>query len=484
VGFSISDGATPTTLASVTATGAKNSLAALLYDASGNVLVAQDKATAPSTQGYVPFSGLDGGKVLRAARVGEYGTQRTTSECLLWQDAFEGSTINAFWTQSLSTMTAAQATGVLTLNSASATTANTNAIITSQRQFPKYPRQPLYTRFRANISANVAGNHTLAEMGFGAPSGVTAIISNGAFFRWRADGSLAAVISYNGTELVTQVLAQGVVSTSNYYCYDIIVDDDFSRFIVSDANGIPVVDTQIANTTTFPFSWAVSHLPTFARVYTDASGGGTAIQLKLSAHVVQILDALMTLPWSNQSGFSLRYGNVNPTAYTQLAQLASGAAPAAFTPSNTAGGNAFFGGEALCNATATSENLLSVFAPTIPSPYTFMLDGVYIGVPLNTVAAVATTATVLEFAVIANCASGNINTGGGQRMVIPNSFYTAAVGLAANSLFSGTPAAYYPPTPIPCLPGTVLHIAYKVILGTATATEVYRLNCAVSGYFM
>jgi hypothetical protein len=457
---------------------------AILYDSNGNPLVLADKTQQATNQGFLPVAGLDGGSIVRAVRIGEYSSLRTTSEQLLFQDAFEGSTINTFWTQSLTTMTAVQATGVLTLNNSAITTLNTDAIITSQRQYPKYARQPIYCRFRANISANTAGNHTLVELGIGAPAGVTAIISNGAFFRWRADGTLAVVVSYNGTEVVTQVINQGVISTANYYYYDVIIDDDFARFVVSDAAGVPIVDKQVSIALTSPYQWAVSHLPSFARVYVDATGGGTAVQLKLSAHSVNVMDAQNNMPWADQAAMCLRSANINPTTYAQNAQLASAAAPAAFTPSNTAGGNAFLGGEALCNATATAESLLSVFAFVVPSPYTFMLTDIFVGTPLNTVVAVATTATVLEWALVANCASGNINTGGGQRMTIPNAVFTAAVALAANALFSGSPAYYAPRTPIPCLPGTTLHIAYKVILGTATATEVYRNNVTVGGYFI
>jgi hypothetical protein len=434
-----------------------------------------------------PIMGIDGGQIVRVARVGEYGTQRTTTEQQLWQDAFEGATINVFWTQSLTTMTAVQATGVLTLNNASITTLNTDAIITSQRQFPKYPRQPLFCRFRGLITANAAANHTLVEMGFGTAAGVTAAVTNGTFFRWTAAGNLVGVVSYGATETVSATLvAQGDAKfiVTNYYYYDVIIDDDFARFIVSDANGTPIVDMQMAIATTSPYTFSTSHVPTFARVYVDAVGGGTAIQLKLAAHVVQMIDGLNNMSWAEQTALSLREANINPTAYTQTAQLAAGAAPAAFTPSNTVGGNALLGGEALCNATATSENLLSVFAFVIPTPYTFLLDSIYVGVPLNTVVAVATTAIVHEWFLIANCATGNISTGGGQRRTIPNATFTAAVALVANGLFTGQAAFWNLKTPIPCLPGTTLHIGYKVILGTATATEVFRQNVGVGGKYI
>jgi len=429
-----------------------------------------------------PILGLDGGQIMRIARIGEYGTQRTTSEIQLWQDAFETATINVFWTQSLTTMTAVQATGVLTLNNASITTLNTAAILTSQRLFPKYPRQPLFGRWRGLVSANVAANRTLVEMGFGIATGVTAAVTNGAFFRWTAAGNLVAVLSYGATETVSATLiAQGDsrFSVTSYFYYDVIIDDDFVRFIMADASGVPIVDFQMMIALTSPYASSTSHYASFARVYVDAVGGGTAVQLKLAAHVVQILDASMNMAWHEQASLSMREANIAPTTYVLSAQLAAGAAPAAFTPSNTVAGNAFLGGEALCNATATSENLLSVFAYLVLTPYTFLLDNIFIATPLNTVVAVATTAIVHEWFLITNCATGNISTGGGQRRSL--GIFTAAIALAANALFTGNPIALSFPTPLVCLPGTTLHIGYKVILGTATATEVFRQNVVIGG---
>jgi hypothetical protein len=473
-------GFTVANIAEVDATS--KALRVIQYDSNGNVQAPVTGATANSTLGYQPVSGLDGGKIIRAMRVGEHGTQKVTSEVLMWHDAFESATINAFWTQSLTTMTAVQATGVLTLNNSGITTLNTAAIITSLRQSPKYPRQPLFARFRANISANVAGNHTLVEMGFGAPVGVTAIINNGAFFRWRTDGTLAAVISYNGTEHVTQVLAQGVISTANYYYYDIIVDDDFVRFIVTDAAGIPIVDQQISTLLTSPNVWAVSHLPTFARVYVDSVGGGTAVKLLLAAHSVQILDSLMTKPWPDQMVATMRHASINPTTYAQTCTLANAGVPAAVTPSNTTVTNATLGGEFNCLATAGGETILSVFGFTIPTPYTFYLKGLYISLPLVQGAAVV-TATVLEWFVAPNASSTNLSTATGLQRIPIGNFMLAAGGAAIGTTFTGTPIIWTPKVPIACLPGTILHIGYKSITGAATASLAYRGICTVDGHF-
>jgi hypothetical protein len=456
---------------------------ALLYDSSGNVMVPADKTAAPAGQGYLPNAGLDGGKMLRAIRVGEYGTLRTTSDVVLFQDAFEGANLNAGWTQSLATMTAVQLTSVLTLNNSNITTLNTDAIITSARQFQKYPKQPLWARFRANITANAAANHTLVELGFGAPTTTTAIVSNGCFFRWAADGSLKAVISYNGTEQVTQVLAQGAISTTSYYWYDIVVDDDFARFMVVDANGVPVVDQQIPLTLTVPYIWAVSHLPTFARVYVDGTGGGTAVQLKISGHSVDAMDAAMNKPWAEQMSSSARSWAQNPLTQAQTAALSS-AAPGGGTPSNTATVYTTLGGEYIATMTAASENMLSLFGFVVPAPYTLYIRGIYWVVPwVSTVFSIASTQPFILPFLIANASSANISTATGKIGVPFGTMWTAAITSAVGTVLTGNPVTWTPQNPIACLPGTTLHLGWKVLNGGAVTTGAIRGSVLVDGYF-
>jgi len=493
MGFNPVDKTTPSQGQHIDANG---SAQVMLYDQFGNPVAYQNKSAPTAPISGIPMMGLDGDSVLRIARSGAFGTLRSTSEITLWHDAFEGSTINGFWTQSLTTMTAVQATGILTLNNSAITTLNTDAIITSQRQFPKYPRNPLFARFRANLSANPVG-HTLAEMGFGAPSGVTAIISNGAFFRFTAAGDLVAVTSYGGTENVSSILlAQGLISTTSYYYFDVVVDDDFARFIVADSNGTPVVETTLRIPVQTPYTFAVSHTPSFARVYVDATGGGTAVQLKIASHTVQMQDNMFEKSWDDQQSSQMRQASINPTTFAQTGSSMT-AAPATQTPSNTVGGYNALGGDYANALTSTAaEAPLSVFAFQIPSPYSFYLKGLIFSLPVVTTAIAVTGLPFIEWFVIANCASGNISTGGGQRFPVGiNHYYTSITqaagvtlnlggGVTAGAGTAGGPVSWSAKVPILCLPGTFLHIGYKVFVTSATATPgVTRGSVFVDGYF-
>jgi hypothetical protein len=454
-----------------------------LADGNNNLLAVANRGQVPSNLGILPAAGLDVGLLNRTLRVGELGTLRNTSETQIWQDAFEGSTVNAFWTQSTTTQTIAQATGVLTLNNSGITTLNTDSIITSQRQHPKYPKVPLHARYKANISANVASNHTLVEFGFGAPAGVTAIISNGCFFRVTAAGNLVGVTSYNGTENVSStLLAQGSISTTSYYRFDIFVEDQFARFIVTDANEIPVVDSQLQIPLTAPNIWAVSHLPTFARVYVDTTGGGTAIKLLLSAHDVQFMDVMTNKPWQQQMASMMRHSSINPTTYAQTPSSLT-AAPAGGTPSNTTSLYTTLGGDYIVTLTAGSENPLSVFAFTIPSPYSLYITSIQFSVPFASTVFSTTGVPYIEWIVVANCASVDIATGGGQKMsttVVHVGTATLAVGTQLTTTGS---LAWNPDVPLLCLPGTVLHLAYKVLNNSGATSGAFRGTVYVDGYF-
>lgn len=448
-----------------------------LSDTSGRLVIqgaiADKTSMTAGSQAGVPIIGQSYG-VGRIISTNRFGNSTPGYQTLLACDPIEGSTINTWlWTQSTTTMTIAQSTGLLTLNNGAITTTTTDAIITTNKQFPIISQAAIACSYRALISQTT---NSTQEIGFGAPVGTTAIINNGAFFRIQNSGQVKVVTSYNGTETVSGILAT-LVSTS-YYLFIIQMNDNGARFIIEDSNGIPLLDTSGLLTITTPDKAAVTHIPSFARVYTTGAAGA-APQTKISSFQAYQFDLNTTKMWGHQVASTGRDSGISPTAFTQTTQLANGAAPAAFTPSNTVAGNATLGGEAAVNLSVTNENLLSVFAFTVPSPYTLMFDSCVIPAPVVTTATTV-TATILEWVLIYNASSGNLSTATGQ---IRRSlgFHTAAASAAAGTMFTGSPIVWAPQTPIACLPGTVVHLAVKVILGAATG--VYRASWNAGGYY-
>jgi hypothetical protein len=177
---------------------------------------------------------------------------------------------------------------------------------------------------------------------------------------------------------------------------------------------------------------------------------------------------------------------ISPTAFTQLANWGNSAAPTVRTLSNTAAAETTLGGLLAVNSIAGGNTDLIMFGWQNPSPYTFYCTGIKIPVPLNQVVAVATTATIFAYFASFNLSAVSLATGGtypGVRVGL-GEIHTAAVGLAANLLFSGNTAVWIPTTPMAVQPGRFLHIGCRELVGTATATETYLWGgIAVDGFF-
>jgi len=423
-----------------------------------------------------------GGGIIRQLRV-DGNSLRTTSEMIMFQDAIEGSTINPWIRQLTNSQTIAQSSCIITLNNGSLTTASSYSIITTIKQFQKLPRTPISLRFKARLTSNTAGQHIVSEMGFSSINSATANISNGCCFRWRVDGTLAAVVAVGGTETVVQVLAQGVISTSAYYMYDVTIHDDYVRFVMSSATtAAPLVDMIIPALSTNQNLFLLSHLPSYARLYVDATGGGTAAKLLISEHIVHMLDTTHNKPWADQMSGVNRYGSVNPTTYAQNCQLANAAAPAAQTPSNTTAPYTTLGGEYLVNATAGAETMLTIFGFTIPNPYVFNLTGIRIQLPVVLGAAVGTR-TNLQWFVVHGASSANLSSATNAIRIPLSGLQTVAAAAAIGAVFTGEAVEFYPKQPITCLSQTVLHVGYKCWSGAATASLQFRGTVFIDGYF-
>lgn len=411
--------------------------------------------------------------VARPQRLGRIGHIKPGFDVLLAHDSIEGTTVNSFlWTQSTVTMTIAQTTGVLTLNNAGSVATTTDAIVTTNRQFPLFNHGVVKFSMRAN--ALQGPTNAFIELGFGVPVGTTAVVPDGAFFRLNGT-ALSCVVSFNGTEKV--VAQAGVtVSTTSYYMFIIWVEDDDARFVIEDANGIPILDTSVPLNLTTPYVAAVSHLPGFARVYNSAAVGSAA-KLLISSYDTVLLDFNMGKTWAEQLSSTGRSANIVPTTFAQATQLAAGAAPTTVTATNVAVQYTTLGGEFSLNGTATSENLLGVFGFTVPSPYTLHITEIVIPRPVVTTA-LGATLNINEWALMA-ASSTNPSTATGQRY--PLGYFQAAASAVAGTVYNGDSINLKFATPIVVLPGRVVMVMVKFISGSAAG--VIRGICHINGYY-
>lgn len=461
------------------------------YDAAGNSLLPANRSAISDTIAGILNAGKDY-KLARVLRVGSTGAQCVQGdESTLLVDSFEGTTRNLLqWVETAATMVSAQtlATG-LALNSSSSLTTAQGILEASHRQFPVQARAGLL--FRARLRYQGATN-CVEEWGFSdQTSATTPGHSNGAFFRRDAAGSLQPVLAFNGTETQGSVMAGP--ATTDYAWYEIFLEDDRVLFQVFSVSGVLLASQVMergatgagAGVATQARLFAVTHLPCMFRVY-NSGAAGTAPQIVLTACSVLILDT-----WSQrdhaiqQSGMGLNC-LASPTAYTQLANWTNNGAPTTRTLSNTAAGETTLGGLIRANAMAGGNTDLIMFGWHNPSPYTFYVDSINIPVPLNEVVAVATTATLFAYFAQFNTSAVSLATGGtypGLRIALPG-IHTAAVGVAANTLFSGANVQIAFPTPLAVQPGRFFHIGCRALVGTATATETFLWGgVSVGGFF-
>lgn len=448
----------------------------LLVDTSGRAIVqgaiVDRAAMVAGAQRGVPIIGQSAGvgRIVRSRRAGHLAPGGYNLQAL---DVIEGATINSWlWNATATTMTQTQATGVLTQNAGAITTTATTALLTSNKQFPWIGQSPLGASFKALITQTT---NAFNELGFGAPSGVTAIINNGAFFRVTSSGQVFAVTSFNGTETVSAALATLV--SSSYYLFFVFLEDGGARFIVEDAAGVPLVDffAQIPLATPGALG-AVSHLPVFSRVYTSGTAGA-APQTKIAGVQVWGMDIDYQQPWAQQLAGAGRNSNIDPTTYSQAQQQAAAAAPTATAPTNTTVKYTNLGGEYQITMTAASENLLGVFGYTVPSPYTLNITEIFLPPGIITTAFGA-TATALEWVLqVANNTNPSTATGPRYALGVQGAIASQAVG----TQLTGAPIGLSLAAPITVLPGQIVLVMVKVVVGIATG--VYRGTLMVNGYF-
>jgi hypothetical protein len=171
----------------------------------------------------------------------------------------------------------------------------------------------------------------------------------------------------------------------------------------------------------------------------------------------------------------------NPlTTFGQLANYANSAAPASATLSNTAAGYTTLGGQWQFAAVAGAETDYALFAIQIPAPYAFRVRRVRINM-LNTVVAVATTATVMQWGLGFNGSAVSLATGA------PYPYMRKAIGVRSFPIGAAVGATVDPVEwegNEVVMPGRFFAIILKMPVATATATEIFRGTAFVEGHFL
>lgn len=461
------------------------------YDTSGNALAVAQRSAVTATVGGVLGAGADY-KVSRTFRTDETGTLRTSDESQFLYDSCEGAAYDSNkWIQTIttSTVTQAAATGML-FNANSTLTATTGAVHVSHRQIPLFNGGILLGRWNARATTHVANG--VIEMGFGSPASATALtVTNGAHWRKDTGGQWLPVICINGTEYLGSAISNATfiasVPVTDYACFTVELRQSLARFCIYTQSGALVTsqDMEWTSLATGVVGFAVTHTQAFMRQWNNGAVSVTAVQLFVKGVSITLLDALSQRDYRvAQSGMCLN-SLTSPTAYTQAAQHANSADPAAAvlsntTPSYTTLGGLFIG-PTPTPAGATTD--FSLFAWTCPSPYTFYVTGCRINV-LNRGVAITTTATVLEWFLGFNASSGSLAAAAPYSpMKVELGRQVFAIGAAIDSMPTPTDVVWTPGTPFAVQPGRTLIVGLRIPVGSATALGFLRGSVAIDGFY-
>ena len=418
---------------------------------------------------------------------------------------FEGTTQRSdLFLQSASTMSSAQASGYYSLNSGNATANGNHINITSRRTIPLFGTYPSYIDIWAR-EANHNATNAISEWGVGYVS-ATSAPTDGVFFRRNTSGVLKAVVNYGGTETETTIDTTNVPPRSGVGTYDptecnhylIVVHNDISNFWIND-----ILVASILCPDANPLPIQASAQPAFARVYnTGVASAGRRVEVGFIN--ASIGDQNNNKPWSHAicglGGGS--YTTQQGTATAQTATWAnSGALTAISAPSNTAVGGAgqgftTLGGLFLLNAQAGADTDYLLFAYQNPTGTnalpgkTLYVTGIRVGETFVTGAAVATTATILQYGVGIGGSAASLATTDAitattttvKPKVIPLGGQSFAISAAIGTKEPGFQVDFST-APLVVPPSMFLALIVKIPVGTATASNAYRGSMTVIGYF-
>jgi hypothetical protein len=469
----------------------KGGISGNLADVDSNNNLKVNLTTVLSGSGYatlvseVDTGTVTGTRLLRQLDSSQDYRLRTGIDKIVWQDTFSHAVLNnSKYIGVTSTMTITVASGFLNLNAGSATASGNVARVQTFKSFSIFNTYPLF--FDAKIKfSNTFQTNSVIEFGFGYATTTTAP-TDGVFFRV-VGGALQGVINYNGGETTASLSFTPTIGV--VYKFAMNITQDKVEFYINGIlyGSIPTPSGQGAPCLS-------NSLPLLLRQYNNGVAGG-AITTSIAQLSITQYDMDTTKDWATtmvtngQSAISAPDGQ----AAAQSANYANSAAPASATLSNTTAGYTTLGGQWQFAAVAGAETDYALFAYTNPAgtaaipAKTLVITGVRID-SFNTVVAVATTPTLLQWSIgvggtAASLATVDSVTAGTRKArTIPLGTQTMVVGTPAGGMADKTIDVKFT-TPLMVEAGTVCHIILKMPVATATATEVIRGTCLINGYF-
>jgi hypothetical protein len=425
---------------------------------------------------------------LKSPEVSQDFRMRVGVDTMLFTDTFNATTQNTGnWKHSFATMTMTQSSGFLNVNAAGTSTASGNyAYLQSWRYFPLQGTAPLAVEFTGQFTALPIANQVF-QVGLGVATGAAEPV-DGVWFELTSAG-LYGVQRYSSgvavkTELVSATNLSSLPLNTNAK-YVVIIGERELEWWIDD---VLYAESDIPNANGQPFM--TTSLPLFIQQYNSALVGSSPNMIvKIGDVSVTLMDIATQMSWENQmSSCGLGMQGLNGgTMGSPQVQWSNTALPTAAAATNTTAAlGAFLGGIFLMNAPVTSATDVIVASYQNPvggvnqTPRTMKLRGIKIDC-VNTVAAVATTASTFAVALawggtavsLATAETGSfVNNTAKNRRIQPLGVISFPVGAAVGSV--ATPLQFNFEAPIIINPGEFVQVVVKILVGTATATEVFQ----------
>lgn len=453
-------------------------------DNNSNNIAKSQREKIPTNQGalLVATKNDDISVMLRGDRKGNVLIGNYIPELL---ENFEGSTVNTqkWFNPTITSFVPAQSTlGGHNFNNASITTAAAALILQSLRLFTKLPRVPLQLkqRVRANIFTN-----SYADFGFGIPVSTTLLVANGACIRV-VNGLWSVAITYNSVEIATAniVAEDGLtqLNTANgnaeYYVCDLIMDDDnIVATVQNTQTGIMVGKANLAVPLSALKMFGATALPVYSRLVNSGTPA-TAPVFTVTEMQVLSLDWALNPSISDLAGSLGLSASKNPFTGGTNENSANSTAPVSATLSNTAASYTTLGGKFQFVTLAGSVTDYALFAFLVPTGARFHCEGIRISTR-NTGAAVATTASTLEWAMGFNANQPILPSVIIRKQIGTQSF---PIGAAIEATQPDIDVNFI--TPEVTESGRYVHVILNLPVGTATAGQIIRGQVMIKGRFI
>ena len=403
---------------------------------------------------------------------------RVTQDTLLDNETFNYTAQNTGkHTYANSTLTATWTTAGLTTNGGSVTTTGTGLTFGTYAEFPLLSSCITYCEFTASLSAALTTNFIIDVGLFRRGSSTAYAPTDGAYFRINSAG-VFGVINYNGSETVTSAFSF-THTINKKYQFIITVSERETHFWIDNvlyaSITTPIGQGQPFLSSTLPFSIRHAHTGTT----------GAVIQLQVNDYGVSIAGSNISKSLGELgNGIFGSYQGISGGTMGSLASYANSTNPTAAAPSNTAltaNLPSGLGGQgavtaAVAAATDGIWGSYQVPAGTVSvQGKRLKITGVTVDA-VNNGAAVATTATTLQFSLAFGHTAVSLATAEAATTKAPRrvalGYMTWAVGAAVGSQPQTGRIQVNFTDPIYVNAGEFVQLVGKFLVGTATASQV------------